>query len=193
MAALATIATVAAGAAAVVGAGAQIYGGYAQQQASDKAAAQTTAQYQAEALQLQEKGRAEFAASQRDAIERRLQGQIVLSQQQAAAAASGGGAGGDAPTIVRLMTETAQRGDYGAESALYQGRSQQSIYDKSAANDLVSAANPSKSNNFIGSLLDGVGTLLGGAGQVYNMADRYNILPKPAASSWGFNSSWVRA
>lgn len=181
MAALATIATVATGAAAVVGAGAQIYSGYAQQQSDQAARAQ-------QALQYEEQGRSEFAAAQRDAIERRLQGQIVLSAQQAAAAASGGGAGTEAPTIVRLMSETADRSDYGAASAQYVGAASQHTYDTSAAN-----IRASKSNSFLGSLISGVGTLLGGAAQTYNMADRYNILPKAPSNTWGFNSPWVTA
>lgn len=173
MAALATIATVATAAAAVVGAGATVYNGYVSQQNNDKAAAEQAKQYE-------EKGRAEFASSQRDAIERRLQGQVILSQQQAAAAASGGGAGGDAPTIVRLMTETADRAEYGAQSAMYQGTSTKALYDESASNTRAS-----KSNTFIGSLLDGVGTLLGGAGNTYAMADRFNILPKAPSMRGG--------
>jgi hypothetical protein len=181
MAALATVATVAAGAAAVVGAGAQIYGGYAQQQSDDAAR-------KAQALQYEEQGRAEFAAAQRQAIERRLQGQIALSDQQAAAAASGGGAGTNAPTIVRLMTETSQRADYGAASEQYSGAQSQRNYNTAASNVLAS-----KSNSFLGSLLSGIGTLAGGAASTYNMADRFNLLPKSAPNTWGFNSPWVTA
>lgn len=159
MAEIATIAAIATGAAAVVGAGASVYSGYMQNQAA-----------QEQAHQLESAGKEEFASAQRDAIEKRLQGQMVLSAQQASAAASGGGAGTDAPTIVRLMTETADRTEYAAESSLYGGLSRKNIYNQSAANTRVSGG-----NNFIGSLLEGVGTLLGGAGQTYSMADRLNL------------------
>lgn len=159
MATLGTIAAVATGAAAVIGAGASVYNGYLSYQSA-----------QDQARQFEAKGREEFASAQRQALERRLEGQYVLSAQQAAAAASGGGAGTDDPTIVRLMTETATRAEYGAQSELFAGYSAKSLYDQSAENTRKTGV-----NNFIGSLLDGVGTLLGGAGQTYAMADKYGM------------------
>lgn len=169
MASLATLATVATGVAAVVGAGASVYNGFlAKQEAEERA-------HEYEKL-----GTAEFAASQGDAFERRLQAQLVLSRQQAAAAASGGGAGADAPTIVRLMTETAQRGEYGAQSAMWGGQQRRNTYFTSAANTRKSGANA-----LVGGLLDGIGMLIGGTGDVVATADKYDLLPKTPARRWG--------
>ena len=171
MASLATIATVATGVAAVVGAGASVYGGFlANQEAQERA-------HEYEKL-----GKQELAAAQQDAIERRLQGQLLLSRQQAAAAASGGGAGADAPTIVRLMSETAKRIDFGAASDMYGGYQRRSTYFSSAA-----ASRRSGANALLGGILDGVGTLIAGAGQTASMADEFDLLPK-AAPRWGWAS-----
>lgn len=173
MADLATIATIATVASSVVGAGAAIYSGYSQNQAA-----------QVQAAEVEKQGKIDFANSQREALERRLQGRLALSAQQAAAAASGGGAGNDAPTVVRLMTETAQRAEYGAQSALFNG-----LEDKATA--MTSAGNIRKNGfaSFIGSMLTGVGTLGSGLGDAYNMADKYNLLPRRSvATSWGWSS-----
>jgi hypothetical protein len=172
MATLATIATVATGVAAVVGAGASVYGGFlARQEAEERA------------HEYEKMGKQEFAAAQADAVERRLQGQLILSRQQAAAAASGGGAGADAPTIVRLMSETAKRIDYGAQSDMYGGYSRRSTYFTSAANSRRSGANA-----LIGGILDGVGNLLGGAGATVAMADEFDLLPSGPSKRWGWAS-----
>lgn len=174
MAALPTIALVATGVAAVVGAGASVYGGIlANQEAQERA-------HEYEKL-----GKQELAAAQQDAMERRLQGQLLLSRQQAAAAASGGGAGPEAPTIVRLMSETAKRIDFGAASDMYGGYSRRATYFASA-----SASRRSGGNALIGGILDGVGTLLAGAGQTASIADEFGMLPRaaPASSRWGWAS-----
>lgn len=78
---------------------------------------------QSEARQLEEKGKEELAASQRDAEVKRREGQLINSRQQALAAASGAGAGSDAPTIVKLMTDTAGQAEYNAQVDLYGGKS----------------------------------------------------------------------
>lgn len=185
MAALATIATVAAGAAAVVGAGATIYNGYQQQKAFDQQEADATQAREDAAHAYEVSGRADFAGAQRDAQERRLQGALTLSQQQAAAAASGGGSGSDAPTIVRLMTETAERTEYGAQSAMYRGQESKNLADQSAAN--LRATKPGQSSSFVGSLIQGLGQLMGGAASTVNVADRFGILPQPT-QRWGWSS-----
>lgn len=169
MAGLATLASVATGVAAVVGAGASVYSGYlASREAEDRA-------HEYEKL-----GTAELASAQSDAMERRLQAQLVLSRQQASAAASGGGAGADAPTIVRLMSETAQRGDFGAASAMYGGYQRRATYFTSASN-----ARKSGGNALLGGILDGVGALIGGAGQTAALADQFGMIPR---SRWGWSS-----
>lgn len=171
MASLPTIALVATAVAGVVGAGASVYGGFlAKQEAEDRA------------HEYEKMGKQELAAAQADAIERRLQGQLLLSRQQAAAAASGGGSGADAPTIVRLMSETAKRIDFGAQSDMYGGYSRRSTYFSSA-----SASRRSGNNALLGGILDGVGALLGSAGDTASLADEFDLLPK-AAPRWGWAS-----
>jgi hypothetical protein len=127
--------------AGVAGAAGSIYEGYQTQQAAYEAARRD-----------ERAGQAEFAASQREAEERRLEGEIIMSRQQAAAAASGGGAGSDAPTIVRLMTESAKRARYGQESTLFGGRSRKQTYIETAQSRRATG-----DANFLGSILTGIG------------------------------------
>ncbi len=134
---LAVLGVVAAGASAA----ATIYGGMETRRASEEAAKRDLTA-----------GQAEFAASQREAEERRLEGQLIMSRQQAAAAASGGGASADAPTIVKLMTETAKRSQYGIDSVMYGGRARRQGYIDSAQ-----AKRETGNANFIGSIFTGIG------------------------------------
>lgn len=97
-------------------------------------------------------GMAEFAAAQREAQERNLEGKLIMSRQQAAAAASGAGASDDAPTIVRLMTETAKRARYGEESTMYGGRARRQGYIDTAA-----ARRQTGDASFLGSIFTGIG------------------------------------
>jgi hypothetical protein len=76
-----------------------------------------------EAQQMEMKAKEETAAAQRDALAKRKEGAIVNSRAQALAAASGGGAGTDAPTIVKLMSDTSGTSDYNAQTAMYGGLS----------------------------------------------------------------------
>ena len=128
-------------AAAGASAAATIYAGHETRRASVEAAKRDV-----------RAGKAEFAASQREADERRLEGQLIMSRQQAAAAASGAGASGDAPTIVRLMTETAKRTRFGVDSVLYGGRERRQGYI-----DTADARRQTGEANFIGSILTGIG------------------------------------
>ena len=89
---------------------------------------------QQEAMQLEEKGKEELAASQRDANQKRREGALINSRQQALAAASGAGAGSDAPTIVKLMTDTAGQAEYNAQVDLYGGKSRKEGLFNAAAN-----------------------------------------------------------
>lgn len=148
MASLATIASVATIGAAVVGTGAAIYGGMAQKDAAEIAARQ-------EILA----GKNEFAAAQRSAEERRYEGAIISSRQQAIAAASGAGAGDDAPTIAKIMSETAARTQYGVDSEIYAGMSRRDDYFNSAR-----ARRQTGQYNFFGGILSGIGRGLGGVG-----------------------------
>lgn len=149
MAALPAIALGLTAASAVIGAGAAIYGGIQ----ANKAA-------QIEGKRLERQGKDEFAAAQREALEARLQGKLLQSRQQAVAAASGGGAGLDAPSIVKLMSETGERTDYAAAVAMAQGRQRQSYY-----NDAAASTRAGGGNSLVGSFLSAAGTLAGGIGR----------------------------
>jgi len=125
----------------VASAGATIYAGNETRKASNEAAKRTVTA-----------GKDEFAASQREAEERKLEGALVLSRQQAAAAASGGGGEDDAPTISRIMTETRKRIDYGVASTLAGGRNrQQNMLDR------ADATRKSGNASFLGSIFTGIG------------------------------------
>lgn len=122
-------------------AGATIYAGNETRRASELAARRA-----------ETAGQAEFAASQREAEERRLEGALIESQQQAAAAASGGGAGADAPTIVKIMTETRKRSEYGVATTMAAGRNRRQGYL-----DRAEATRASGNASFLGSILTGIG------------------------------------
>lgn len=89
---------------------------------------------QSEALQLEAKGKEELAASQREADVKRREGALINSRQQALAAASGAGAGMDAPTIVKLMTDTAGGAELNAQTDLYGGKQRKAGLFDAAAN-----------------------------------------------------------
>lgn len=88
--------------------------GYRQQGEAANEAAQT------EALQLDARGREEFAAAQREALAKRREGVLANSRIQALSAASGGGA--DDPTILKLMTGVAGDAEYGAQTVMFGGK-----------------------------------------------------------------------
>lgn len=111
---------------------------------------------QAEAAQMEERGKEEFAASQREAEAKRREGALLNSRTQALAAASGAGA--DAPTIVKLMTDTAGQAELNAQTELYGGRQRQKgLRDSAAARRTEGQA------ALIGSVFDAGGTAFGAA------------------------------
>lgn len=79
--------------------------------------ANNQAQAQASALKVQ--AGEERASSQREAITRTRQANLIMSRQQTVAAASGGGAGD--PSVVNLMAGVGAQGQYEAGSAMYEG------------------------------------------------------------------------
>lgn len=104
------------------------------------------------AKQEEMKAKEEFAASQRDAQQQKKEAQLALSRQQALAASSGGGAGADAPTIVKLMSDTAGQGQLNAASSLYGGQQRQAGLMDSAKGRRASGR-----ASFLGSVLGGFG------------------------------------
>lgn len=110
------------------------------------------------AKQEEEKANEELAASQRDADQARREARVAQSRQQALAAASGGGAGVDAPTIVKLMSETAGQGQINAGSALYGGQQR-----ASGLRDSAKGRRASGRASFLGSALGAFGQAASGA------------------------------
>lgn len=151
MSGLPLIAAVAVGA-TLIGTGISAYGRYAQGQAEKESDYATAHDYESI-------GRQEFAAAQRDALEAKLQGQLVESRQQAVAAASGGGSGEDAPTIIRLMTETGARTQYAVDTAIYRGTATRDRYYAAAREKRATG-----DSSLLGGQLGAAGTLFGGIG-----------------------------
>lgn len=115
-----------------------------------------------EALQMEAKGREELAASQREADAKRREGQLVNSRAQALAAASGAGAGMDAPTIVKLMSQTAGAAELNAQTDLFGGKSRkQGLFDAAANRRREGKA------SLLGSVLGGFGQFGSAAGDWY--------------------------
>lgn len=170
MAALATVATVATIGAAVVGAGASVISAYSTYQQGEAQKAELNRQAAID----EKSGTAEFAASQREAEQRRLEGQLVMSRAQAYAAASGAGAGSDDPTISKILSDTGERAKFGSDSVLYQGQARRDDYFAEAA-----AKRTTGQNNFFGSILRSAGTLLGGVGHLAETSDQW----MPSSSS----------
>jgi hypothetical protein len=151
--ALLAVAAIGGLAAAGISAAGSVYAGQKSREAANIVAAQE-----------EDQGREEFAASQREAFERSLEAKLTMSRQQAIAAASGGGSGADAPSIVRLQEKTAERGQYGEDSARYGGESRRRSSFRSA-----DARRRTGENNFVGSLFTAGGTLTGGIGDFARM------------------------
>jgi hypothetical protein len=141
--------------ASVVAAGASVAGGaIASEGAMQRGRAENDAA-QAEAVQLDAKGREEFAASQQEAFAKRREGRLASSRAQALAAASGGGA--DDPTIVKLMSGIASESEYNAGTAMYGGVSRRS--------GLIDAANNRRRSgqaSLLGSRYEAAGSFLRG-------------------------------
>jgi hypothetical protein len=133
---------------AIIGSLVQAVGSIASGMAANDAA-------QKEAAQMEERGKEEFAASQREAQERRKEGELINSRTQALAAASGAGA--DAPTIVRLMTDTAGEAEYNAQTDLYGGKQR-----RAGLRDSAAARRAEGQASLMGSFFDAAGTAIGG-------------------------------
>jgi hypothetical protein len=120
-----------------------------------------------EAQQMQVKAAEETAAAQRDAQQKRREGALVQSRQQALAAASGAGAGFDAPTIVKMMMDTAGEAEYNAQTAMYGGTSR--------ATGLMDAARARRASgraSYLGSQLGAFGQAAGGFGSIFTDYNR---------------------
>lgn len=142
-------------AASVVGTGVSALGAIQQGRA-----AQAAADY--EAKQMGIKGAEERAAAGREAQMKRKEGELALSRQQALAAASGAGAGTDAPTIVKLMSDTAGQSAYNAGVVNYGGESRaQGLFDSARGRRASGKA------SYLGSVIGGFGQAASGLGKAF--------------------------
>lgn len=102
----------------------------------------------------------ERAASQRTAIEKRHEGDIVMSRQRALAAA--GGAGVVNPSILDIYGETAQRAEYNAQTEMFGGESR-----ARGQLDQAAAARAKGKAAMKGSIFEGLGQGMAGVAKAY--------------------------
>lgn len=139
------------------------------------------------------KGAGEFEAGQheRSAVEARAAGAAaarekqselarVVSKQRAVAAASGAG-GVETPSVLDIFGDTVQRGEYLKNIETFKGESR--------ARDEINKANAARmkgENAYVGSILEGVSTGLGGVvkyGKGAGKTAEASTTPSPAASA----------
>ena len=110
-----------------------------------------------EAKQMEAKGDAEFAKSQREAINHRKEKDMVMSRQRAVEAASGGGGSAPGNSVEEILSSTEQTGEYNAMMDMYNG--------KTARNDLYRGAAARRMEGksaMFGSFLKAGGTIFSG-------------------------------
>lgn len=115
-----------------------------------------------------------FATGQREAQEKQLQTRLVQSKLQAGAAASGGGAAD--PTVLGLIGDIAQRGEYQSLIAMNKGEERA----RGLKDEATSARMESDAALYAGeqakkaSRVQALGTILGGGTSMYK---QYNKTP----------------
>lgn len=117
--------------------------------------AQRAGAYNASALEAQ--APQEIAAAQRTAIERRLETDRLISRQVAQGAASGAGFG---PSLLDVIGDTAQQGEYRAQAEQYQGEER-----ARGLRDRARIARWEGGNALTGAIVEGIGGLALGAGR----------------------------
>lgn len=132
-----------------VQAGAKIAGGIA----ADRAGKYNAAALERQAVE-------ERAAAQRTALDRRAETERVISKQVAGAAASGAGFG---PSLLDVIGDTAQRGEYLAQGDMYQGETR-----ARGLKDRAAIAKYEGRNAMTGAILEGIGSVATGAGRYRN-------------------------
>lgn len=139
----------------IIAAGASLLGGVVGAAGSSAVGRAENEAAQAEALQLEAKGREEFAAAQRVALDKRREGVLANSRLTALAAASGGGA--DGATISRLMSGVVSDSEYNAATATYGG-----VERKTGLFDAAANRRRSGRASLLGARYDAMGRLIGG-------------------------------
>ncbi len=161
-----------------IGTGVSAMGTIASGKAAEQAGRQAQQAREFEALQQEQAAQESRAAAQRQAIDKRREGQLLLSRLQARAAASGGGA--DDPTVLDLGGGIAERGEYEALTEMYRGENRARGLEDSAVGsrmtgEALRAEGEAKKR---ASRLSAFGTLIGGATSMYG---QYNKLPSRVA------------
>lgn len=171
-------------------AGASLLMSYEGQQQAKKAAGQQgelerqagdarrkAAEFEANVMQVQ--AGQTVAASQRDAMDLQRVGRLAQSRALALSAASGGGA--SSPTVVNLIGNLAKESSYNAARALYAGEEKARLMKLQAqtlreqgqfaqlTGDLSGRVADTKARGYE---LSGYGTLIGGAGGMYDKYGR---------------------
>lgn len=108
------------------------------------------------------KAKEEMASSQREAQQNRNEADLANSRAQALAASSGGGAGMDAPTIVKLMGDTAGQGELNARTTLYGGMER-----AAGLRDSAKGRRAAGKASFLGSVMSGFGQAASGIGKAF--------------------------
>lgn len=108
------------------------------------------------------KAKEEMASSQREAQQNLNEADLANSRAQALAASSGGGAGAEAPTIVRLMSDTAGQGTLNANTTLYGGMER-----AAGLRDSAKGRRAAGKASFLGSVLGGFGQAAGGFSKAF--------------------------
>ena len=91
----------------------------------------TRDQAQFKSAQLEQQGIAEQASAQQAFLERRRQSRLLESRAKAVAGSSGGGVGD--PTALNIISGLAGEGEFGAQSALFEGESAASLLNTQSA------------------------------------------------------------
>src|SRR3990167_10416143 len=155
---------------AIQGAG-TILGGIEANKAAQYQARQGQILSQWEAQQLEQQARQEEGAAAVTARERRHDAALVQSTQLASAAASGGGVTN--PTILNLMADTAQRGEFLAQTEMAQGkmgaaaRRHQGAATILVANMEADILRMKGRSAQTGGIISGIGSTVAGIGDTY--------------------------
>lgn len=113
-----------------------------------------------EAKQREKQAAEERAASQRTAIEKRHEGDLVMSRQRALASASGAGVVN--PSILDIYGETAERSEYNAQTEIFGGESR-----ARGQLDQAAAARAKGKAAARGSVFEGLGQGFAGLSKLY--------------------------
>lgn len=145
----------------IISAAAGVVGTIVQMQAQKQAGKAAQAQAEFQAKQLEEKGKEEVAAAQREAMDADREKRFVQSKLQANASSSGLGALDD--TVMQLAEDIEGQGYMNAGMTRYGGRQRQLGLKTQAAAERMSGAAAKQGAKYaaMGTLLSGIGSFAG--------------------------------